>query len=738
MSEKLSMPQERLLRWLGRFSASLEKAWDVTRELSLPGISESLGVVRSALNVPLAALEKRGLVFKRMAHVIGGGSRRRNVYHLTEQGRILLATLGEDTSTPRKSASEGKLYGHAPTLGTMYGRSSLIDQVCEQMKNERSVYLSGLPGIGKTTVALSVAQRMVSEGMNVRWCTADSFSDFQSLCVDMGLSDEVLNDSEAFAEYLSQHHDDEIFVFDDVHLISARHASTFASICQQILQHQGPSLMFIGRELMVGFEAINRIPIPPMRSDDATQLLGDSYAEEETLHVVERLGGHPLAIQMYQNTTSLPEENADIQSYVENVVLSMLDTSTRSDMDHIVVLPHPVEADKIYNKNIVGILDDHAFLRWTGDMKKMEIQHLVRNVRRTSLTDDEKRELHRQGVEHWAARAETYDDHIVLLFHRIHARLEDIENHCSQAYERLSSSNSHSLAVLLEQAIETSPHTSHLHYLAAKVALERCEPQHAHHHLDAIDDESSANEIRIGIAYLEGRIQDAERGIEDGFEYGTQHQKNQLALSAASRLLDDRISTELSKDAVKQIKTYLSKIVLPDDAERRSVTVVALTMVQHSLALGELNFEKAAELRERLASISSSDDAFIQALAAKSLLVQLEQGIVQHDEVVNATLQAIDVQSNTLHKEALKLSLIETLLKENNSLARAHFLQTAKFDFTSSSMLAHRLQARWWFCKSQIQPNAQRIALREAITLNRAAGCPRAAKQLEAKLHNLL
>ena len=106
MSEKLSMPQERLLRWLGNYSASLEKAWDVTREISLPGISESLGVVRSALNVPLTKLEKQDLVFKRMAHVIGGGSRRRNVYHLTEKGRNLLSTMGEDTSKPRKSSSE--------------------------------------------------------------------------------------------------------------------------------------------------------------------------------------------------------------------------------------------------------------------------------------------------------------------------------------------------------------------------------------------------------------------------------------------------------------------------------------------------------------------------------------------------------------------------------------------------------------------------------------------------------
>jgi hypothetical protein len=54
----LSGPQERILRWLGGFSPAMEKAWDVTRHLSLPGISEALGVVRSALNAPLSTKEK--------------------------------------------------------------------------------------------------------------------------------------------------------------------------------------------------------------------------------------------------------------------------------------------------------------------------------------------------------------------------------------------------------------------------------------------------------------------------------------------------------------------------------------------------------------------------------------------------------------------------------------------------------------------------------------------------------
>ena len=101
MVDSISAPQERILRWLGGFSPTMEKAWDVTRELSLPGISEALGVVRSALNLPLSKLEEEDLVFKRKAHVVGGGSRRRHVYHLTDQGRQLLDCLLYTSPSPR-------------------------------------------------------------------------------------------------------------------------------------------------------------------------------------------------------------------------------------------------------------------------------------------------------------------------------------------------------------------------------------------------------------------------------------------------------------------------------------------------------------------------------------------------------------------------------------------------------------------------------------------------------------
>ena len=54
----VSKAQLRILTWLSKHPDNVKNSWDVSRELSLPGIAEGLGVVRSALNVPLTKLEQ--------------------------------------------------------------------------------------------------------------------------------------------------------------------------------------------------------------------------------------------------------------------------------------------------------------------------------------------------------------------------------------------------------------------------------------------------------------------------------------------------------------------------------------------------------------------------------------------------------------------------------------------------------------------------------------------------------
>ena len=107
-------PESRILARLHTFSSTLVSAWDVPRDICLPGLSEYLGVVRSALHGPLNELVKKGMVMERKAHVIGGGSRKRKVYHITDIGRV--ECQGVDLETKK---SIGELLGKPPNQSSL-------------------------------------------------------------------------------------------------------------------------------------------------------------------------------------------------------------------------------------------------------------------------------------------------------------------------------------------------------------------------------------------------------------------------------------------------------------------------------------------------------------------------------------------------------------------------------------------------------------------------------------------
>ena len=732
----LSGPQERILRWLGGFSPAMEKAWDVTRHLSLPGISEALGVVRSALNAPLSTLESSGLVYKRKAHVIGGGSRRRHVYHLTDQGRDKLDSLGD--AKVSKKTSRGNSFGALPVLGEVHGRHHLAAEVSESILQEHCMVLSGLPGIGKTTVGGLVSEHLLDSGTNVRWAQVGEFTDLHALCDQWGFKGPFPKNNHALAEYAAMKCKGDVLVIDDAHLIPERHIASIRAFCKELDTAAAAHMLLIGREPLSFPEALPRIAVPSLEVKDAALLLGDSIGEGERMHIAESLGGHPLAILLHEEGSPLPEAGADVQSYVENVVLSTLDHSTRSGLDHIVMVPMPIEASKAFDSEVVGTLDDYAFLRWTSNLEKMEIQHLVRNVRRSALDDDTKRRLHKAAVKHWEGLAETADDQIILLYHRIASLEEGMDTQLDAEMERLLETHSGAFSVLLEQAIKVSTMPSHLHYLAGKVAIERCEPDHVRRHLEGLEDSAESRHLALGLAMLEGRIQDADEIIEEGLDSADQADINRMALAAASRRLDDRVFDEHDPSLSNDVKLYLAKVKIPEGhPEQRSVTLVALSMIQHALALFEGDFDRAERLRGSLAGIAGFAQPLLLGMEAKAALLATKPGDAAPLNIERME-EAIEAQTNSIRADALRLSLVEQLIGLDDIKAKQMFNLTKEPGKTATSATLHRLHARWWTCKAKLQPNMRRIALREAITQHRAAGCPRAAKTLESQLHSLL
>ncbi|MGB1660234.1 MAG: AAA family ATPase, partial [Candidatus Poseidoniaceae archaeon] len=302
------------------------------RSLSLEGIADGIGVVRSALFQPMSTMEEQGLIRTRQAHVIGGGRRKRKVVHITEVGRNNLRSSIDDLPEPR-SRTSSKLKGQLPELTHLHGRMPELQLIEEALKRNVPIHLRGMPGIGKSTLARCVLQHLVEKDIEVHWVQLDAYCDVQEAMNRMEVDAPHILDVEGYATYLEQRK--VMLVFDDIHSISQRHQSSFSSLFRALEGHKIP-FMLIGRDRDAFSIDGVEIDLGPLDPSDAIQLLDPELGDERT-SIVEALGGHPLAILLYDASTPLPEAHLDVRAYVEQVVLGEASTEVHDAMSLFLV-----------------------------------------------------------------------------------------------------------------------------------------------------------------------------------------------------------------------------------------------------------------------------------------------------------------------------------------------------------------------------------------------------------------
>jgi len=726
----LSPAMLRILRWLDEHPSTLEGAWDVPRSLSLEGIADGIGVVRSALFQPMAVLEEEGFLLTRQAHVIGGGRRKRKVVHITDSGRNQLNSHKEDIPE-RRARSSSKLKGQPPEFTHVHGRHSELDLIQDALLNKVPVHLRGMPGIGKSTLARRIVEDLIEKDLSVHWVQLDAYCDVHEAIQRMEADVPQILDVEGYASGFQ--HENVALVFDDVHCISSRHRESFSSLFQALEHHSIP-FMLLGRDRDTYSIDGTYVELGPLEQTDAIELLNPELGDARET-IVEALGGHPLAILLHDASTPLPETNLDVRAYVDQVVLGEASLEVHDAMSPFLVLPFPVPADRMPDPDDVALLDEHTLLRWGNKDEAMEMQHLIRNVCKSSLDDSDLDGLHRAAITHWEKQNDALAS-ILELHHRIQLGEAEVSNHLSARANQLMSSYSGAFATLLEEALVSNSEDIDLIELAAQHALNRAEIDVAKAYIQGQDSPKLVN-IRMQIAQFEGRkdpLQDIETILD---EIHDAQQKLRIQLSVLSRCIDDLGPSSSASDH-ERIERLLNLVELPDVENERQMVLTTLVVMQHSLALERKDLDGANFLLDQLRGIGSSTDPLLQYLDMKTQLKAVDSKPMNAALTLrNAELTATQMQQ-PLYSASLLLLICEQLLE--TQLPRAKTLH-AQIDIHSLEAIeapsARRVVAKWWEVKSMFDDRERVMSLREAILRYRSVGCPNRARMLSRRLHSV-
>ena len=694
--------QARLLRLLARYPEELVEAWDVPRELSLPGLSESLGLVRSALHEPIKALEEQGLVQTRNAHVIGGGNRKRSVVHLTAKGRqqasALVTTAGHSMEVE--------------TTDGFHGRESELIQL-ESALSEGAVVLTGMPGIGKTALIKTLCPPK-------HYVAMDGSMDAQSLVATWLEIDDAPIDLDAQLEMLSDSH---TIAIDELQEVHPRHQEGVHALLQGLIDSKVSVL--IGVRAPSPFD--NAITLSGLDAEASHKLLGEAIDFETAQDVCESLDGHPLALHLWSPSDALPEASDAVQAFVDETVLSRIGETERDDLDALSAEPRPVNSAHLDDLNL-NPLDDAALLRWPNGL--VEVQHLVRNVRRVAWKEPEA--IHLKAIERWR-KIEDVDARWFEAYHMLMAG----QNPSEFIVEHESSilAQSAAAAALLDDVLHLLPAAHEMRTIAAKLALDRAEFAVAESYLSTLAEPNHLLLARLHRS--QGNIAAADKADTMASAVVSKAEAAQMHLSRMAALIDDRLPDEIG--ALDEVEKGLSKTKIGDleDQQKRSA-IVLVAILKHRIAILRNDAKSAAEVRNDLVELAGGEDPLTERLEHLESLILSEPDSPKRLEAESAMRRLVGRTSEILQRVSLGLNLIQSQARTNPHGALTTLEKLQSLPLPMDLPAGRRLDALLWYWKGELEPEKRLGYWREAVHRFRRAECPRAARSLTAKLHKSL
>ena len=718
----LSDTERRILSRLSEFGEEIEGSWDVPRSLSLPGLADSLGLVRSSLHKPLAKLESDGFVFTRSAHVIGGGSRKRKVVHITSVGR-------EQTNTFEiKSQSDiGKTYGTIPNLTKLYGRDKDKSDLLDLVMNSDNIFLSGLPGIGKTSLARDIVTEVLQKGWTVRWATCYSNTDVSDISKQWNGGNSP-RDSSALAAYLGKNRN--LLIIDEIQEIHPRHISKISELLQE-LKSTKASILVIVRSPNPFFliDDFFDFRLSGISIEDGCFLLPEELNSEKAIKIVSSLGGHPLALHLWNPGSKLPEEVVAVQQFVESTVIEKLSKDGISTLDELSLSPTPLEIDEMTESNGTFELDEFAILRWTNE--KYEPHHLIRNVRRSLWSENKVKELHQIAANSWSER----DGERALwleAYHRIKSENFD-KISITDKISLISKNNTATAALLIEDALEIEENIG-LRYQAVDLAFERAEYDIAENHLSNLMISPQKKLLLARLSRIRGDNESAIDLENQALFELSPPERVRFQVSMLVRQYDDRLSGRIKKSLANDILKEINDVSFRDLSDRdRHTAELSLNLLRHSIALQISDLTLASQSRSELEIILNDDEETLLLLDLRTRL-----SASNTPELLDSSLQSVSSFIQECSNPLKKIGMIHAALEVTrgnhpNWLKKSHE-ELFNIPLRDDLAVYRRISAQCWYWRGILNPNQKLAFWQEAIHRFRTAECICAANELLEEL----
>ena len=712
----LSETQRRLLLRLADFGVEVESAWDAPRALSLPGLAEHLGLVRSAIHNPLKELKSSGLISTRSARVIGGGPRRRTVVHLTDTGRQRAELLSEE-EMPDKSASlaVGPIPNHIQIQGREYELESFLTKILAG----ENLQLTGLPGIGKTSLSRSLAELLMERGFKIRWATCNSDTDAFAIG-SMWLGKESPRDAVAIASAVSGKKT--ALIIDEAQELHPRHLSAVHSLLSACAETSTGVLAAVRAPspfgTLPGFEEIR---IQGLDTSDAVELLPKSIGSESAEQVAEALGGHPLALHLWSPDEDIPEKGQAVQEFVQSTVLRRLTNEGLGTLDELSLSPLPLSVEELFAAEGISELDDSAVLRWMHSL--VEPHHLIRNVRRATVDEEIARDLHSKAAEIWSTR-EGLRARRIEAHHRLNSGDELDTEWLAENVATISLEDSAAAAVLIDDAIQIND-DENLRLTAIDLAFERGEPNIASEHIDSVSDSPQKLLRKARLARQHGDLQEAEKLEQSALDSLSPADAVRAKIASLVRAHDDRLPGQPTQVQSSQIgEVNLSRLPKTDLASAS----LALDLLRHAVAVESGSVETLANVRSSLVAQMGEDHPRLALIDLRTLITsQAEGSLDKARKYIDSEVEQIDKII------AIHIALEATSPSHPDWLVSAHN-NAIGIELRPEIPSHRRLLAQRWYWRGVLEPNMRLSHWREAISRFKSAECPTAASELLVRL----